>query len=94
MPVVRVVLLMNYCLGEVFMCALATTVPDNGSYVPGKREIEGRWMTFVESGPLIVFDTQVWPCIWNLLQTDLVSGYGKFKCSATATTAFIRILFF
>lgn len=31
---------------------------------------------FVECGPFVVVSSQAWPCIWELLQADLVTGYG------------------
>lgn len=39
-------------------------------------ELIGMWTDFVECGPLVAFHTSIWPCVWDLLQADLVVGYG------------------
>lgn len=36
----------------------------------------GEWTNFVESGPVLAFSTKVWQCVWDLLQNDLVVGFG------------------
>ena len=36
----------------------------------------GWWTNFVECGPLLAVHTAVWPCVWDLLQPDVTSGYG------------------
>merc|ERR1740117_1695914 len=42
-----------------------------------RPEVEvGMWTTFVEGGPVLAFNVRVWPCVWDLVQTDLVVGFG------------------
>ena len=36
----------------------------------------GTWTTFVECGPFTFFSSDVWPCVWNMLQPDVTCGYG------------------
>lgn len=37
----------------------------------------GRWVNFVETGPLIVFRRDLYSqCVWPFIQEDLTSGYG------------------
>eukprot|EP00943_MAST-04B_sp_MAST-4B-sp1_P009777 g9777.t1 len=36
----------------------------------------GTWTTFVECGPFTFFSSEVWPCVWNMLQPDVTCGYG------------------
>jgi hypothetical protein len=36
----------------------------------------GTWTNFVECGPFVFFSADVWPCIYSILQPDLVCGYG------------------
>jgi hypothetical protein len=44
----------------------------------------GRWTNMVECGPLVVFSTAVWSCVWKLLQPDLSSGYGAWRAGVCA----------
>ena len=36
----------------------------------------GTWTSFVESGTVLTFDVRVWRCVWELLDTDVVVGFG------------------
>lgn len=45
---------------------------------------------FVECGPVVAVHASVWPCVWELLQPDLVTGYGydlvwSAACAADTT---------
>jgi hypothetical protein len=34
------------------------------------------WVTMVECGPVTAFRADAWACVWDLLQSDLTSGFG------------------
>lgn len=40
------------------------------------NENVGVWTNFVESGPALNFATKIWRCVWEIIQTDLVTGFG------------------
>lgn len=51
---------------------------------------EGDWTNFAECGPFVSFRGSVWPCVYDLLQSDLVTGYGYDllwgpRCAPTST---------
>ena len=48
--------------------------PQTGQSV--KETPVGTWTNFVECGPFLFFSSEVWPCIFSILQPDLVCGYG------------------
>ena len=55
------------------------------------RQQKGRgtvFTNFAECGPFIAFDTKAWPCVYNILQSDVTCGYGYdlvwSHCGATA----------
>jgi hypothetical protein len=57
--------------------------PSNGEGSYGSHEVvrqqpgRGTVLTnFAECGPFIAFDTKVWPCVFDLLQSDITCGYG------------------
>jgi len=35
----------------------------------------GRWTSFVEVG-FAIFSTNIWPCVWDLIESDLITGTG------------------
>lgn len=43
---------------------------------PQAGEAEVLWTTMVECGPVSAFRADAWPCVWELLQADLTSGFG------------------
>ena len=69
--------------------------PSNGEGSYGSHEVVrqqiGRntvFTNFAECGPFITFDTNVWPCVYDILQSDVTCGYGYdlmwSHCGATA----------
>jgi hypothetical protein len=69
--------------------------PSNGEGSYGSHEVvrqqigRGTVLTnFAECGPFIVFDTEVWACVYDILQSDITCGYGYdlvwAHCGATA----------
>lgn len=36
----------------------------------------GVWTNFVECGPMLAISTEVWPCIYDMLQPDVTCGFG------------------
>ena len=69
--------------------------PSNGEGSYGSHEVVrqqiGRntvFTNFAECGPFITFDTNAWPCVYDILQSDVTCGYGYdlmwSHCGATA----------
>merc|ERR1711871_1332681 len=50
------------------------TVDGNGK--TSRSSPVGTWTNFVECGPFVFFSAEVWPCVYSILQPDLVCGYG------------------
>ena len=49
--------------------------PRRGVDSPGGAFV-GYRTNFVECGPFVAVSARAWPCVWKLLQPDLVTGYG------------------
>ena len=79
---------------DVVRAKIHNIVDENGEVLENITPL-GTWTNFVECGPFVFFSSKVWPCVFSILQPDIVSGYGydlmwSSACAPTRTAVFHR----